>query len=178
MFYVFGEVCGGIFCYGIFLLGIFMFYSDFIKNNMLIKDNIGISNWYDLYGRIMQVNYFILEVLNGCFFLSESKKGFYLGQVYGLRVLYYFMLYKIYGGVFLIIDVKVFEGGKIFVDVFYMECFIFEIIFKFIKSDFEVFELNFGNNVIIDRVMWIKYVILMLKVEVYMWLVKVIIGDY
>lgn len=43
---------------------------------MLTKDNTGISNWYDLYGRIMQVNHFISEVSNGCSFLSESKKDF------------------------------------------------------------------------------------------------------
>ena len=117
----------------------------------------------------MQVNHFISEVSNGCSFLSESNKGFYLGQAYGLRALYYFMLYKTYGGVPLITDVKVLEGGKISADALYTERSTPETILKFIKSDLEASELNFGNNVTIDRAMWTKYATLMLKAEVYMW---------
>ncbi len=178
MFYVLGEARGGTSRYGTSSLGTSMSYSDPIKNNMLTKDNTGISNWYDLYGRIMQVNHFISEVSNGCSFLSESKKGFYLGQAYGLRALYYFMLYKTYGGVPLITDVKVLEGGKISADALYTERSTPETILKFIKSDLEASELNFGNNVTIDRAMWTKYATLMLKAEVYMWSAKVTTGDH
>ena len=178
MFYVLGEARGGTSRYGTSSLGTSMSYSDPIKNNMLTKDNTGISNWYDLYGRIMQVNHFISEVSNGCSFLSESKKGFYLGQAYGLRALYYFMLYKTYGGVPLITDVKVLEGGKISADALYTERSTPETILKFIKSDLEASELNFGNNVTIDRAMWTKYATLMLKAEIYMWAAKVSINGY
>ena len=178
MFYVLGEARGGTSRYGTSSLGTSMSYSDPIKNNMLTKDNTGISNWYDLYGRIMQVNHFISEVSNGCSFLSESKKGFYLGRAYGLRALYYFMLYKTYGGVPLITDVKVLEGGKISADALYTERSTPETILKFIKSDLEASELNFGNNVTIDRAMWTKYATLMLKAEVYMWSAKVTTGDH
>lgn len=48
MFYVLGEARGGTSRYGTSSLGTSMSYSDPIKNNMLTKDNTGISNWYDL----------------------------------------------------------------------------------------------------------------------------------
>lgn len=88
------------------------------------------------------------------------------------------MLYKTYGGVPLITDVKVLEGGKISADALYTERSTPETILKFIKSDLEASELNFGNNVTIDRAMWTKYATLMLKAEVYMWSAKVTTGDH
>lgn len=54
-------------------------------------------NWNGLYSPIMQVNHFIQEVENGCTFLDDATRSRYLGQAYGMRALYYFMLYRTFG---------------------------------------------------------------------------------
>jgi len=173
MFFILGEARGGTSRYGTSLS-----YSDPIKNNMLTADNTGISGWNGLYGNIMQVNHFINEVENGCGFLSESDRGYYLGQAYGLRTLYYFMLYRTYGGVPLITDVKVLSGEKPSAESLYTERSTPEAILKFIKSDLEKSESNFGSNTKLDKPSWSKYATLALKAEVYMWSAKVTTGDH
>lgn len=84
------------------------------------------------------------------------------------------MLYRIFGGVFFIIKVDILDG-KLLVDKFYVECVIFEVIMEFIKVDINKFENYFGNNIFFDVYDWLCYVILMFKVEIYMWVVKVFI---
>ena len=178
MFFILGEARGGTSRYGTSSLGTSLSYSDPIKNNMLTADNPGISGWNDLYGRIMQVNHFINEVENGCSFLGASDRGYYLGQAYGLRALYYFMLYRTYGGVPMITDVKVMSGEKPSAETLYTERSTPETILQFIKDDLQKSETNFGSNLQIDKTMWSKYATLALKAEVYMWSAKVTTGDH
>lgn len=58
------------------------------------KDNTGIDNWNGLYNPLMNVNHFIQKVETECPFLSEENRKGYLAPAYGLRALYYFMLYQ------------------------------------------------------------------------------------
>lgn len=178
MFFILGEARGGTSRYGTSSLGTSLSYSDPIKNNMLTADNPGISGWNGLYGRIMQVNHFINEVENGCSFLDTSDRGYYLGQAYGLRALYYFMLYRTYGGVPMITDVKVLNGEKPSAEALYTERSTPETILSFIKDDLKKSEDYFGNNTQLDKTMWSKFATMALKAEVYMWSAKVTTGDH
>lgn len=178
MFFILGEARGGTSRYGTSSLGTSLSYSDPIKNNMLTEDNPGITSWNGLYGNILQVNHFINEVENGCDFLSAADRGYYLGQAYGLRALYYFMLYRTYGGVPLITDVKVLGGSKPSADALYTERSTPETILKFIKDDVQRSETNFGNDTSLDKTQWSKYATMALKAEVYLWSAKVTTGDH
>lgn len=178
MFFILGEARGGTSRYGTSSLGTSLSYSDPIKNNMLTADNTGISGWNGLYGNILEVNHFIDEVENGCDFLSESDRGYYLGQAYGLRALYYFMLYRTYGGVPLITEVKVLSGEQPSAESLYTERSTPEAILTFIMSDLEKSESNFGSNTKLDKPSWSKYATLALKAEVYIWSAKVTTGDH
>ena len=44
------------------------------------------------------INLFIARVTDATY-MDDTKKGYYLGQAYGLRAFYYFDLYRTYGGV-------------------------------------------------------------------------------
>ena len=81
----------------------------------------------------MQVNHFIQKVENECAFLSEADRKTYLGQAYGLRALYYFMLYKTYGGVPIVTTVELLDG-KVTADKFYVERATPEATLSFIKG--------------------------------------------
>ena len=101
MFYTLGELRGGTQRVGTSSLNTSLNYAD-IRSQNISEDIPGISNWNGLYSPIMQVNHFIQEVENGCTFLDDATRSRYLGQAYGMRALYYFMLYRTFGGVPLI----------------------------------------------------------------------------
>lgn len=178
MFHILGETRGGTMRYGTSSLGTSLSYSSPIKDNTLSADNTGISSWNGLYSNILQVNHFIEQVENGCTFLSQEERGYYLGQAYGLRALYYFMLYRTYGGVPKITDVKVLSGEKPSPEALYTERSTPEQILQFIKEDIQKSESNFGEDYTIDKAMWSKYATLMLKAEVYLWSAKVTTYDH
>lgn len=98
MFYTLGELRGGTQRVGTSSLNTSLNYAD-IRSQNISEDIPGISNWNGLYSPIMQVNHFIQEVENGCTFLDDATRSRYLGQAYGMRALYYFMLYRTFGGV-------------------------------------------------------------------------------
>ena len=93
----------------------------------------------------MQVNHFIQKVENECAFLSEADRKTYLGQAYGLRALYYFMLYKTYGGVPIVTTVELLDG-KVTADKFYVERATPEATLSFIKEDIGKSESYFGTT--------------------------------
>lgn len=97
MFYTLGELRGGTQRVGTSSLNTSLNYAD-IRSQNISEDIPGISNWNGLYSPIMQVNHFIQEVENGCTFLDDATRSRYLGQAYGMRALYYFMLYRTFGG--------------------------------------------------------------------------------
>ncbi|MBP6065896.1 MAG: RagB/SusD family nutrient uptake outer membrane protein [Bacteroides sp.] len=177
MFYVLGETRGGTLKHGTSSLNTSIDYSSPFKDNEFSKDKTGISNWYGLYASIMQLNHFIQKVENECGFLTEAQKKQYLGQAFGLRSLYYFMLYKTYGGVPLITDVKILDG-KVSADKLYTARSTPEQILNFIKDDVKRSEDSFGASTLFDSSMWSLSATKMLKADVYLWSAKVTTGDH
>ena len=133
LFYLLGEARGGTSRTGTSSLNTSLNYSSPIKDNQFTKDNVGISSWGGIYSNIMQVNHFIQKVENECAFLSTESRNTYLGQAYGLRALYYFMLYRTWGGVPKITDVKVLDG-KVSADKLYTARSTAEETLAFIKK--------------------------------------------
>ena len=179
MFYCLGELRGGTQRVGSSSQNTSLDYA-ILRTNTLSQDNPGFTNWFGLYSPIMQVNHFIQKVENECAFLSEADRKTYLGQAYGLRALYYFMLYKTYGGVPIVTTVELLDG-KVTADKFYVERATPEATLSFIKEDIGKSESYFGTTEINnkhDKTMWSKAATLMLKAEIYMWAAKVSINGY
>lgn len=149
-----------------------------IKKNLLTKDNTGISNWANIYKYLLQVNHFIESVEQGCDFLSASERGKLLGQAYGIRAYYYFLLYRTYGGVPLETTVKV-AGGSFSANDLYLERSEPEAVLQLVKDDLKRSEDHFAANAeAISKNMWSDYATLMLKAEVYLWSAKVTTGNH
>lgn len=177
MFYVLGECRGGTSKTGTSSLSSSINYSSPIKSNTLSAGNTGINNWYGLYSNIMQVNLYIMNLEQGCTFLTDAQRNNYLAPAYGLRALYYFMLYRTYGGVPLITTVKVLEG-KVSADALYTARSTAEETLKQIKTDIGKSEECYGTNLTPSANSWSGYATLMLKGEIYLWSAKVSTGDH
>ena len=148
-----------------------------IKGNTLTKDVPGISNWNGYYPNIMKVNYFIENVENGCTFLSASERGYFLGQAYGLRAYYYFMLYRTYGGVPIVETAKVLSGVTNATEL-YTPRSTPKQTFDFIKSDILKSDQYFASDfTVTSNSLWSKAATLMLKAEIFLWSAKVSTGD-
>lgn len=149
-----------------------------IKTNLLDKDNTGINNWNGLYNPLMNVNHFIQKVETECPFLSEASRKSYLAPAYGIRALYYFMLYRTYGGVPLVTTVELLNG-KVSADKFYIPRATPEETLALVKSDINKSETLYGSSfAITKRSEWSKAATLMLKAEVYLWSAKVSTGNH
>ena len=172
--YLLGEARGGTSALGSNVLNATNAYTTPIKDNTFTKDATGISNWNGYYARIMQVNIFISEVENGCTFLSESDRNYYLGQAYGIRAHFYFMLYRTYGGVPLIKTVDVMKGITNASGLYTPRSTPKETL-DLIKEDINKSDQFFGSDFTIKRTksMWSKAATLMLKANVYLWSAKV-----
>ena len=171
-----GESRGGTLRIGTSSIGTSLNDADICGQN-ISADTPGYSNFAGFYTQIMQVNHFITEVENGCDFLSEQTRSFYLGQAYGLRAYYYFSLFRTYGGVPLITVVDLLDG-KPSAEKFYVERATPEATMAFIKDDINKSEQYFGSNNTHNVYMWSKYATLMLKAEIYMWSAKVSITGF
>ena len=171
-----GESRGGTLRIGTSSIGTSLNDADICGQN-ISADTPGYSNFAGFYTQIMQVNHFITEVENGCDFLSEQTRSFYLGQAYGLRAYYYFSLFRTYGGVPLITVVDLLDG-KPTAEKFYVERATPEATMAFIKEDINKSEQYFGSNNTHNVYMWSKYATLMLKAEIYMWSAKVSITGF
>lgn len=172
-----GEARGGTFRTGTSSLGTSL-NNETIKNNLLTKDNTGISNWGGFYAHILQVNHFIENVEREVPFLTSDEKNHYLGQAYGIRAFYYFLLYKTYGGVPLETSVKV-TGGSFQASELYLARSSAEETLNLIKEDINKSESYFGDNYSVkNKNIWSKYVSLMLKAEIYTWSAKVTTGNH
>lgn len=179
MFYCLGELRGGTQRVGSSSQNTSLDYA-ILRTNTLSQDNPGFSNWFGLYSPIMQVNHFIQKVENECVFLNESDRKSYLAQAYGLRALYYFMLYKTYGGVPIVTEVELLNG-KVTAEKFYVERATPEATLTFIKEDIGKSETYYDGTPVTnsyDKTMWSKAATLMLKAEIYMWAAKVSVNGY
>lgn len=176
-FFTFGEMRGGTLRTGTSSLNTSL-DSELIKLSNMTKDKPGVSNWNGLYANIMQVNHFINNVEEGCSFLSKETRSYYLGQAYGLRALYYFTLYRTYGGVPIVTTVELLDG-KVSADKFYVPRDTPEATLSFIKADINKSEEQFGSNLNVkSKSAWSKYATLMLKSDIYLWSAKVATGDH
>jgi len=150
-----------------------------IKTNNLDVNNTGISGWYGIYGRLLNVNLFILKVEDekATPFLTAEARSNYLAQAYGIRALYYFFLYRTYGNVPLVTTVEVLNG-KVSADKFYIPRATAKETLDLIKADINKSETLFGASTAIPaRSEWSVYATKMLKAEIYLWAAKVPVLD-
>ena len=71
--------------------------------NSLNAENVGLSNFADLYGVINQINLMIAKTTETQL-LPEVSKNYYLGEAYGMRAFLYFHLLRSWGDVILHLD--------------------------------------------------------------------------
>jgi hypothetical protein len=175
--YLLGEARGGTSVYYVSATGQSITYATPIKDNTFTATNTGVTNWNSFYPCIMKVNNFITEVENGCTFLTDTERGKFLGQAYGLRAYYYFMLYRTYGGVPLIDKVKILEGVTDATQLYTPRSTPKETL-DFIKSDVTKSEQSFGSDFSFSsNALWSKSATMMLKAQIYLWSAKVSDGD-
>lgn len=134
--------------------------------NTLSEVDYGIGNYGGLYKNINQINLIIARTSNTDV-LSESKKNYYLGEMYGLRALYYFHLLRSWNNVVWSEEPSQgFEIGK-------LERPVTEAaqIMTNIKKDIESSLTAFGNDYSFKsgKTYWSKAATLMLKAEAYLW---------
>ncbi|MDG5798936.1 RagB/SusD family nutrient uptake outer membrane protein [Marinilabiliaceae bacterium ANBcel2] len=152
-----------------------------LKVQDLRADNAQISNWGNFYNRILQVNNAIAQVSDKgkTPFLDDDSRGYFLGQLYGLRSYHYFWLYRTYGGVPLIQTIDVLEGETSAENLYTARSSASDIM-AFLKDDIQRSVDNFGDDFTMTDggAVWNKYASLMLKADIYMWSAKVSTGDY
>ena len=177
-YFLLGEARGGLQKSGTSSTATSLDYSSPIKDQAFTKDKTGVSSWAGFYGRILNVNLALDKVQNECAFLSDESRNYYLGQLHGIRAFYYFWLYRTYGGVPVVTDVKVLDG-VVTAEPLYVERASPKQTLDFIKADIDKSEQSFSTNVTINdaKASWSKYATLMLKAEVYLWSAKVTTGD-
>ena len=177
-FYLLGESRGGLQKNGTSSTNTSLDYSSPFKDQNFSKDKTGVTAWCGFYNNILNVNLAIQKIENECAFLSDASRNYYLGQLYGIRSFYYFWMYRTYGGVPIVTDVKVLDGVTT-AEPLYLERSTPKQTLDFIKSDVEKSEQLFGTNVTMtdNKSTWSKYATLMLKAEIYLWSAKVTTGD-
>ncbi|WP_329904364.1 RagB/SusD family nutrient uptake outer membrane protein [Porphyromonas pogonae] len=176
--YRLGEERGGTMRTGTASTGASSLDDDAIKNNLITKDNTGIGNWGNFYGRILQINQFIEKVQNECKFLSDGDRNHYLGQAYGIRAFYYFWLYRTYGGVVIETEPKVAKHVDDAV-LLYKERSDAESTLNFIKEDINKSDKYFEADATANaKILWSKDATKMLKAEIYLWSAKVATGNH
>ena len=177
---VFGELRGGTFKDGLSSDGMTI-SNGTIRLQNLDVNNPGVSKFGDIYGRITNCNLFIARVTDATY-ISEAKKNFYLGQVYGLRAFYYFDLYRVYGGVPLRLTVDVIDG-VLDPNQLYMERATPKEVMDQIKADLDKSLEYFGDVNNFDpysqgkKAYWNKAATECLMGEVYLWTSKVTTGN-
>ena len=158
-------------------------FGESLSSQTIIKQDLRADNayfgpWNGLYANIVRVNLAINEIPN-LSFLSDDYKQLYLGQAYGIRAFYYYLLYATWGGVPLVTDVQILKG-RISAAVLSRPRAKASEIMTLIKSDIDASEKAFttyGKETFRDHYKWNKYATLMLKANVYTFAANVTIGD-
>lgn len=180
--FLWGEARGGsLIAAGSSSDGMGMLYGD-IKLQNFDEAHTGVSNFGDIFGRLTNINLFIARVTDATY-IDESKKGYYLGQAYGLRAFYYFDLYRTYGGVPLRLTADVVDG-VIDPNLLYMGRATPQEVMAQIKKDLDKSMEYFGDNNSFDpnnrgnkKGYWSKAATECLMGEVYLWISKVTTGN-
>ena len=159
-----------------------MLYGDLKLQNFDEDHTGGIKNFGDIFGRLTNINLFIARVTEATY-MDEAKKGYYLGQAYGLRAFYFFDLYRTYGGVPLRLTAEVVEG-IIDPNVLYMARATPKEVMDQIKKHLNESMKYFGDNNSFDpygrgnlKGYWSKAATECLMGEVYLWISKVTTDD-
>lgn len=175
-FFYMGELRGGTHRSGTSMVATSLGSANIVTNE-LTEDTPGLTNWNGLYSPIFQVNHVIDQLENGCSFLSESSRSYYLGQAYGLRAMYYFLLYRTWGGVPMIKESLILKGSNS-ASALYTARSTPEEIMTFIKEDIKNSEDNFTTGSSQSKIKWNPDATQMLKAQVYLWSGKVATGDH
>jgi hypothetical protein len=147
----------------------------YVHVGLLDASNTGTSSWAGLYGNIFDCN-LVIQKVEGTSLQEENKAAidYALAQAYGIRAMYYFYLYRTYGGVPLIDRVKVLDG-KVSPEDLYTGRSTPKQVMDFIKADLQKSLDYFGTNETINgtKSFWSKAATTMLSAEVYLWSAKV-----
>lgn len=175
--FYFGEGRGGLQVTGTSSQGVST-YDDVIKGNRLTGDNAGLSSWGGLYGMVFDCNLVIQNIEGGSIHLSnKADVDYLLAQVYGIRSMLYFTMYRAYGGVPIVKKVKVLDG-QVSAEELYTARSKPEEVMAFIKEDIDksisLFEES-GKSWV-NNVTWSKAATQMLGAQVYLWSAKVTLG--
>ena len=177
---IFGEIRGGQYVDGVSSDGMTTSYGD-MRLQKFDADHTGVSKFGDLYGRITNCNLLIARVKDASF-LTPEKRDQYMAVAYGLRALYYFDLYRVYGGVPLRDGVEVIDG-VLDPTLLYMGRSTPKQTMDFIKSDIQKSIELFGSNKSLDpfgrgkNCYWNLAASECLAAEIYMWTGKVTCFD-
>lgn len=177
---VFGEIRSGLYTVGSSSDGMTTSYPNLINQNFDYSKT-GVSNFGDIYGKITNCNLLIARAPK--IEMDANKRDMYMAMAYGLRALYYFDLYRIYGGVPLRTGVEVIDGILDPVQL-YVGRSTPEQTMKHIKADVEESIRLFGNNSGFNasgrgnRVYWNKAASECLAADIYLWSAKVNCYDH
>lgn len=136
--------------------------------NTINKENVGISNYGDMYKIINQINQMIAKTAE-TEILPEATKNYYLGEAYGMRAYLYFHLLRSWGDVILYLDYT--EGQNIDLSNTKKGVSPATEVMEQIKKDIQASEAAFGNDYTfkLGRHFWSASATQMLKGEVYLW---------
>ena len=143
----------------------------------------GVEAWGGYYSAIADANLFIQKVEN-INFMDESEKNYLLAEVYGIRAMYYFDLYRIYGGVPLRLRADVAADGVTDVNSLYLARATATKTMEQILSDVNMSIQLFGNQKDFNpykmgkKCYWNKAASQCLAAEIHLWNAKVSVGDF
>lgn len=136
--------------------------------NTINKENVGISNYADMYKNINQLNLMIARTKETAV-LPEATKNYYLGEAYAMRAYHYFHLLRSWGDVILYLDYT--EGRNIDLSNIKKPVSPATAVMEQIKKDIGDSEKAFGEDYSfkLGRHYWSMAATQMLKGEVYLW---------
>ena len=178
----FGELGSGIYRTPLSVNGNNVADQPIITHN-LTPDVPGVDSWGGYYTAIADCNLF-LEKASGADYIPQKEKEYLLAQVYGLRALLYFDLYRIWGGVPLRTEPDLAAHGESEVKNLYLARSSASETMEQILSDVDTSLELFGSQDGFDpyslgaKVFWNKAASQCLAAEILLWNTKVSVGDY
>lgn len=136
--------------------------------NTINKENVGISNYGDMYKIINQINQMIAKTTETTI-LTEATQNYYLGEAYGMRAYLYFHLLRSWGDVVLYLDYT--EGQNLDLSNITKGVSPATEVMEQIKKDIQASENAFGSDYSfkLGRHFWSAAATQMLKGEAYLW---------
>ena len=154
-----------------------------IRLHTLGPDVPGVASWGGYYAAIANVNLFIQKVID-ISFMEAAEHDYLLAQAYGIRALYYFDLYRIYGGVPLRLRADVADDGVTDVNALYLArstaSATMTQILKDVNESIRLFGSQNGFNPygMGNKCYWNLAASKCLAAEIHMWNAKVSVSDF